>query len=138
MAQWGSKGWRCNTCYNAELSYLRESRKADNAMRKMAQDYYYQKTKINVRDFALNYKEWNWGRFWDMVEEVRREDLLLREATRKRTPSPSPPPIEEEYVPWEEEEAITYLESLPPLERIKWSDYPMEEEVWINREKNNF
>jgi hypothetical protein len=125
MASWGAKGWRCNNCYAAELSYLREARKADVAMRKAAQDHFYNRFKEGntLREFSLNFKQWSWPLFWDMVEEVRREDALLKEATtrRRRTPSP-PPPIEEEYVPWEEEEAITYLESLPPLEKVKWSE----------------
>lgn len=115
MASWGDKGWRCNACYNAELSFLKETRKTEVAMRKAANDYYHGKGN-GIRDFAKNYRLWNWGIFWDYVEEVRKEDSLLR--------IPTPPPIEEEeYTPWEEEEAITYLESLPPLEKVKWSDY---------------
>lgn len=132
MAAWTSKGWRCSRCYNDELAYLREERKADNEMRIMANRLYYRRLPkdFDLREHIKGFKGWKWVVFWDYVNECRKQEDLLRETTTAKRITQQEPillPIqeeekEEEYLPWEEEEAITYLESLPTPERVKWSE----------------
>lgn len=117
MASWSGKGWRCNGCYNAELSFLRETRRAEEEMRKVARDYFYSKEKRGfVKEYAQKFKRWNWDYFWDQIDQIRKEEAFLKEASLKRVD-------EEDYAPWLEEEPINW-EELPPLEYVRWSDVP--------------
>lgn len=135
MASWSDKGWRCSGCHNSELDYLRETRKAEVGMRKTAQIFYYETQKVDLWEESTKYKGWKWPLFWEMVNEVQREDLLIkqsglselkkqRDEGLRMLKDGTYPMEEEDYTPWEEEEPME--EFLPPLEKINWADYPMD------------
>lgn len=118
------EGWKCTGCHFAEYLGAKRERDLDN----LATQYYYSTLpypqKRAILDGEMKKRPWaTYKNFWDRVEEVKENDWALKDALMNKQEHIE----EQEYLPWEEEEAITRKEEEVFFENGKfttsWADY---------------
>jgi ribosomal protein L37AE/L43A len=110
--------WRCSQCHSAEAQLLDERRKTDRVMEKTAQDIFNNKWVVDssLKAFAKKYKLWDWQYFWTFMDELRKEEALLKERE-----------VYSEFEEVEEELPESYLNwdpdlDRPPVVKVNWSE----------------